>query len=268
MRRWLIPIYHLADLIMPRACAGCDRPMAGETELLCRDCQTRMSADCGTDYCPRCGKIAEPYLTTETGCPDCRHHRGPLDGLVRVGTYGGIVGDLVKRFKFGGQQHLDLVLGSHLADALERHTWRDQLDALIPVPTDWHGRRRYGFHPAGLIAQVTGKRLGLPVLPLVRVRGKRRRQVGLPQTDRIKNVRGKFYVAPAARVAGATLCIVDDVSTSGATLREIARVLKRAGAARVFGAVAAKTQLGEDIQTTPPGLSNGLPASGASNPAG
>src|SRR5690606_21896524 len=123
----------------------------------------------------------------------------------------------------------------------------------------WPGRLRYGFHPAGLIAQAAGKRLGLPVLPLVRAHGKRRRQTGLPQSDRAANVRGAFHVARGARVAGATLCVVDDVSTSGATLRAIARVLKRAGAARVYGAVAAKTLLGEDLQTRPADALNSPP---------
>jgi len=251
MPRWSTPLSLLADLIMPRGCAVCDGPLHADQDRFCQACAQRVRADVGIDYCPRCGMTAEPYLTTEEGCRECRHTRGPLEGFARVGTYGGAVGDMVKRLKFGRQQRLDDALGSLLADAIRRRPWCDQLDALVPVPTDWRGWLRYGSHPAGLIARCTGKRLGVVSLPLVRTHRKRRRQTGLPESDRVLNIRGAFRLARGARPAGASLCIIDDVSTSGATLREVARVLRAAGAARVFAAAVAKTQLGSDDAVVP-----------------
>lgn len=229
---------------MPPACAGCDRPLPGEDVPFCPTCMERMLADCGPDYCPRCGRTAEPYLTTAAGCPKCRHTRGPLFGVARVGTYSGMAGVLVRRFKFSHQQRLDDLLGRLLADAIRRQPWCEQIDALVPVPTDWLGWWRYRFHPAGQIARCAAARLGVPALPLVRAHGKRRRQTGLPESERHLNIRGAFRVARAARVRGACVCIVDDVSTSGATLREVARVLKAAGADAVFAAVVARTEPG------------------------
>lgn len=245
MIRWPRPLCQLADLLLPRACPGCDQPMtdAGDAEPFCAACTARMLSDTSSDYCPRCGINAEPYLTGPEGCPTCREHRSPVEGLARVGTYGGIVGDMVKRFKFGRQQRMDLKLGTLLADALRRHPWYEELDLLVPVPLDWRGWWQYGFNPAELIARCAGRNLGLPTRMVVRAHRKRRPQKGLPPSERIANIRGAFRMRRVGRVSGLRVCIIDDVCTSGATMREMGRVLKAAGATRVFGAVAARTQL-------------------------
>ncbi len=249
MPRWFTPFRLIADLLMPRACAGCERILTQDEARFCPLCAELLLADCGIDYCTRCGRTAEPYLATAEGCPECRHTRR-LDGFARVGTYAGFAGNLVRRFKFEGHQRLDGILGSLLADAIRRQPWCEQIEALVPVPADWRGWWRYGFHPAGLIAKSAGSRLGLPVFPLVRLQRKPRRQTGLSKSERILNIRGAFRMARAARVKNASVCIIDDVSTSGATVREVGRVLRAAGAASVFAAVIARTQFGPTPATT------------------
>jgi len=235
---------YVADLLLPRACVGCDRPISAEDEPYCTVCASRMLAETRRDYCPRCGQAAEPYLTTPEGCARCRERHGPIEGLARAGTYDGVVGDIVKRFKLGRQQRLDRALGTLLADAMRKHAWCAQLDALVPVPLDWRGWWQYRFNPAELIARCVGRNLGRPTRAVVRVHRKRGPQKGLTESERIENIRGAFRMAWGARVTGKCLCVIDDVCTSGATLREMGRVLKTAGAARVFGAVVARTQLG------------------------
>lgn len=246
MRRWTAPIRAVTDLLLPPGCPGCGTAVSTAEGPWCRACADAILAARITDYCNRCGRTAPPYLATAEGCPECRGRRSPLAGLVRVGTYGSIVGTLVKRFKFGREQRLDATLGMLVAAAMQGHMQVDRLDALVPVPTDWRGRWRYRCHPAGLIAHCAGHELGLPVFPLVSLAGKRRRQTELHESERARNVRGAFRLSRHARVAGRTLCVIDDVSTSGATLNEVARVLLEAGASSVYAAVAAKTQLGED----------------------
>lgn len=244
MIRWVKPLGYLVDLLLPPACWGCDRPMPGLGEELCARCTQRLLADTSGDYCPRCGAKAEPYLTSAEGCPKCRERRSPIIGLARAGTYGGIVGDVVKRFKFGRQQRLDRPLGAMVADALRRQAWIEELDGLVPVPVDWRGWWQYHFNPAELIARCAGQSLGLPVWNAVRSQGRRRPQKELSETDRIANIRGAFHVRRRALVFGKCICVIDDVCTSGATLREMGRVLKAAGAAKVYAAVAARTQIG------------------------
>lgn len=234
------------DLLIPRGCAVCDEPLAADDGRYCAACAIQVGKDAAADYCPRCGATAEPYTVGPTGCPLCREEPTPVAAVARAGSYGGAVGALVKRFKFGGQQRLDDTLAELLTGALPRQVPIDEIDALVPVPADWGAWWRYRFHPAGALARCVGRRLGLPVRPIVRVARWKLRQTRLPASRRAANVRGVFRMARGVRPAGATLCVIDDVSTTGATLREMARVLKTAGAVRVFACVVAKTQLGLD----------------------
>lgn len=196
-----------------------------------------------SDYCHRCGRTVGPFLQDETGCAACRETPRHVDRVARVGSYQGILRSLITKYKFGRDQRLDRPLGHLLSSAIQGNPWADQIEALVPVPTTWWNRLRYRFRPPVQIAQAAGRFLRVPALPLVRVTGKQHNQVDLPASDRPQNVRGVFKLHPRARVAGTRLCIVDDVSTTGATLNEIARVLKKAGAAAVYGAVVAKTEI-------------------------
>ncbi|GMV96270.1 MAG: amidophosphoribosyltransferase [Phycisphaerae bacterium] len=236
----------LVDLFLPRGCPACDHALDGDDGPFCVACALAIGRDGGQDYCSRCGTTAEPYLVAAAGCPQCREFRVKPDAMARAGTYGGPVGELVKQLKFRGRQRLDDPLGGLLAEALRRYVPIDDLDALVPVPEDWGSWWRYRFHPAGALARCVGRRLGVPVIPVVRMARRHRRQAPLPASERIRNVRGAFRTARGARLEGACVCVIDDVSTTGATLREMTRVLKDAGAERVFAGVAAKTQLGVD----------------------
>ena len=128
-----------------------------------------------------------------------------------------------------------------LAAVVAGQPWCDDLDALVPVPASLPERLHYRFCPVGLLAKTVAGELRLPVLPIVSVRGKKCRQVELPASARVQNVRGVFRLDRHAHVGGTRLCVLDDVATSNATLNEMATVLKRAGAARVDAAVLAKS---------------------------
>lgn len=143
---------------------------------------------------------------------------------------------------------MDAVLGSLIADAMRGQAWSAGLDAIVPVPSTWRSTLRYRFLPVNLLADAAARELSLPVLPILTARGKRHRQVDLSTEARMKNVRGRFLLKRGADVRDAVLCIVDDVCTTGATLREIRDVLTRAGARKVYGAVLVKT---DPRQATP-----------------
>jgi len=230
----------LGELTYPRTCHACDRVLSPEFQDYCPDCLQKLLAATSPPYCPRCGVTAEPYLINETGCRQCRRDSQKIDGLTRAGTYDSLVGDLVKRYKFGRRQRMDRLLGSMLADAIAGQAWFARLDGLVPVPASLSERLNYRFFPVGLLAKAAGRKLDLPVLPIVRIRGKKRRQVGLPASARAKNIKGVFSINPRARLEGARLCVIDDVATSNATVNEMAAVLKQAGAAKVHAAVVAK----------------------------
>jgi len=234
-------LHLLADLVYPRSCALCDRTLDRTTIDWCPECVHEILAATGSDYCKRCGATAEPYTIDEAGCKHCRDTSLPIDGFARVGPYEGPIGCLVRRYKYDGQQRLDRLLASMLADALRSRPWCEQIAALVPVPATLIERWRYRFWPVGLLAQSAGHPLRLPSLPMLVSRRRARRQVEVNPSERIANVRGKFVPHRHARINGTRLCLIDDVATSNATLHECARVLKRAGATEVFAAVVAKT---------------------------
>jgi predicted amidophosphoribosyltransferase len=107
---------------------------------------------------------------------------------------------------------------------------RPDAAALTFVPPDGDRRLRRGHHPAEQLARELGRRWELPVEPLLRRGGSSRRQRGLSLLERRRNVRGAFRaVGPAPR----SVCLVDDVYTSGATVNAAALALRKAGARRV-----------------------------------
>ncbi|MDM8005714.1 MAG: phosphoribosyltransferase family protein [Phycisphaerae bacterium] len=239
----------LLDLVLPRACPACNRTLSASDDIWCRACaMTLLESVTPPDrYCSRCGQSVGPYLLNASGCAACRDARLYLDGMARAGPYDGVFREMVTKYKFGRDQHLDRPLGRLIKSAIEGRGWNGEIDALVPVPTTWYNRLRYRFRPAAQLARAVGGELHVPVLPLIRVIGKKYNQMDLPASLRPGNVRGVFKLHPRARPAGARLCIIDDVCTTGATLNEIARVLKKAGAATVYAAVVAKTEADQPI---------------------
>jgi ComF family protein len=147
---------------------------------------------------------------------------------------------LVLGLKFAGKSHLDQMLGALLAAAIQGDPQLTDVDALVPVPLHWRRRLRRGYNQAQLLAQAAANQLPhLHVEPfLIRTRDTVP-QATLATTDRLRNLKGAFAARPNAKIAGKHLCLVDDVTTTGTTLRIAARALRRAGAAKVSAVVIA-----------------------------
>ena len=112
----------------------------------------------------------------------------------------------------------------------------DGADALVPVPLHWFRRFQRGFNQAEALA----RHIGLPVEPALRRRRPTVTQTDLPESQRLQNVAGAFTLRRGARVHGRVLVIVDDVSTTGATLDACATVLLGGGAKEVRALTAAR----------------------------
>lgn len=229
----------IADVLFPRTCALCatTNPESGET--LCDGCLCSVDKARQTEFCRRCGATVGPYGGTAEGCPACLRYGVPLAGITRVGEFSGDLAELLRAFKFRGADHLDRYHGDLLGRVIREASWFGELDVLTAVPTCWQHRLTRRSHAASALAPYAARHAGLPLLGLLRrVRGGPH-QVGLAKTARIENVKGKFTAARGLALRDAVVCLMDDVMTTGATLYECARVLKRAGAAKVYAAVVA-----------------------------
>ncbi|HEX3245753.1 MAG TPA: phosphoribosyltransferase family protein [Chloroflexota bacterium] len=115
-----------------------------------------------------------------------------------------------------------------------------QPDALVPVPIGPRRLRQRGYNQAQLLADAVGKIVGVPVMPVLERVKEGPSQTRLNQAQRRANVRDAFRVRWDLDPAGLRLLLIDDVMTTGATLDACARMLKRSGAAKVFGMALAR----------------------------
>ena len=188
--------------------------------------------------CERCGDPLPTWRDVSVAlaaCTRCRRGRRVVDRARTVGEYTGPLRSIVHALKYDGRRSLARPLA-----ALMRARGAAVLDGAscaVPVPLHPSRRRHRGFNQAADLA----RHLGLPVVhALKRVRATAT-QADLPAARRHRNVRGAFEATRSSRrLAGACVVLVDDVSTTGATLDACARELKRAGVAEVRALTAAR----------------------------
>lgn len=214
------------DLLTEPRCAGCGAAGAS----MCGPCRAGLERVPGPG-CPRCG---EP-VAAGAQCPDPHAWLAGIARAVSPLRYRGTGGALVRRLKF---EH-DLGAGAHLVRAMTAALWgwaqgEGRRARLVSVPLHPSKRRARGFDQAAWLASEVARALRRTCLAGALVR----RRATLPQgdprvTSRAVNVAGAFAVRRVRAVRGAVIVLVDDVTTSGETARECARVLREAGAARV-----------------------------------
>ncbi|MCP4248000.1 MAG: ComF family protein [bacterium] len=244
MTAWAQTARDLLQLLFPRVCLGCETVEGLDADGLCEPCRAELDGSFGQNHCGRCAATIGAYGAADGACAKCRGWWWPLAGVARLGPHDGRLRDMLLAAKYGGRDDLLAPLVGHLAAKLARTDWFDRVEALTAVPTCWHrrlrGRPYLATGLAGELARTTGRR-NLPLLR--RVRGGPS-QIGLSRSRRVANVRGAFQTARGVQMEKSVVCVVDDVTTSGATLVECARMLKRAGAAEVFAAVMCKAEPG------------------------
>jgi ComF family protein len=210
------------------------------TEYLCDACLAK-ALRISPPFCERC---SEPFAGTMSGpfsCANCSHRRLYFEAAVAVYRSRGVVRQVVHQFKYGQQMHLRHPVGQWLCAALEDARLRGRsFDLIVPVPLHPAKQRERGFNQAALLAQSVGRRLAVVVNPVLRRVRYTRTQTAFDRTERMGNLRGAFRLRRNADVRGLCVLLVDDVLTTGATLSECARVLKKAGARSIFAATAAR----------------------------
>lgn len=188
--------------------------------------------------CDRCGDPLPSWRATSAAqrlCPRCRRIRGAIDRARAIGEYTGALRAIIQALKYDGRRTLARPLAalmqSRAADLLDGAAW------VVPVPLHPSRRRRRGFNQAADLAT----HLALPsVHALARVRATAS-QTGLPAAQRHRNVKRAFTITRrGTQLTGAIVVLIDDVSTTGATLEACAAVLKEAGIREVRALTAAR----------------------------
>jgi len=181
-------------------------------------------------------------------CGLCQRAHPLFERAVAYGSYDGGLRDLIHLLKYQQVRPAAAVLGRMLGNAVTslEASLPDGAIQVVPVPLHPRKQAQRGFNQAELIARVALKQLARPPRFQLRTGGLVRRretgsQIGLTRHQRRENLRGAFAVIDPAPVAQRNILLVDDVFTTGTTASECARVLRRAGAARVWVVTAART---------------------------
>ena len=251
-------------IVLPSWCVACEKdlPWRERTASCCADCWDSLPR-LARPNCRSCAvtlpawdealpvascPLPEPHggaeqsgqLATGNGllCIQCLADPLPLDWCDAWGEYRDGMERLIGALKFQRHDFLDDALASLLEETLRR---RDDLafDAVVGVPMGRAKERRRGYNQAELLARALSRRTGLQCdMTLLTRRRERATQSTLPRRERAANVRGAF--AGASSVKGKSILVVDDICTTGETIRACASALMRAGAARVCAVSVAK----------------------------
>jgi ComF family protein len=244
------------SVLFPSNCRICSEPLLNISRLpVCPSCLDAIHPEAGK-VCEVCSErvLSSFAFSDENGllrCPVCRRFERPFERSVAYGSYDGGLRELVHLLKFNGVRPATGVLGRMLVEAivfLESAFAQSGPEKVfvIPVPLFKDKRRGRGFNQSELIASAALKvyrseRLQLATDILYRIR-ETHSQIGLTSHQRRENMRGAFAVSRPAQVTGRAVLLVDDVYTTGTTVTECARVLRRSGAAQVWVATVARTQ--------------------------
>jgi predicted amidophosphoribosyltransferase len=222
-------------LAVPPACAACAAPLVGAGDPLCGACRRAMPWLRG----PRCGRCALPAHPL-AACPAAgarwRHAWAPL-------AHAGPAREIVRALKFRGALPLADLMAAAMVAGTPPAAWEGA--AVVPVPAHPAHRRTRGFDHAALLARAVAARAGLPLRPCLVRAGFAAAQLGAGRHERLAE--GRIAVTTRGRVPPAVL-LVDDVHTTGATLRACARALESDNAVRIDVLTYTRTLRGSTVR--------------------
>lgn len=223
----------LLDLVFPRSCAGCGGRVGDAEGHLCWDCQAGLPF-VRQPYCLHCGDPVEGRVDEAFTCHWCDELNPAYDYARSVIRYRDPVPRMIQDFKYNAAHHLAPDFVRLLQAGLQSAPEFGNLDAICCVPLHRVRLRQRGYNQSALLARGLARALDKPFLrrALVRIR-QTGTQTHLTAHERITNVHGAFAVRRPAALAGKALLLIDDVMTTGATVAEVARVLKQAGVVKV-----------------------------------
>jgi ComF family protein len=219
-------IIKLAGLFFPTLCPVCGK----NSDLLkespfCSGCWSLIARYSG----PHC-RICSLPLPSEYAsvCGTCLKETPPFSRAMTFGVYEGVLAEAIHQLKFYGQRRLAQPLGA-LLFTLDFPA----VDGIVPVPLHRRNLRKRGFNQSLLLARILSRKLGVPLFMDILTKTRLTPpQVGLSAKERVMNIRNAFAVN--GHIKNLRLFLVDDVMTTGATVSECSKQLRKAGAKEVI----------------------------------
>jgi len=218
------------DLFFPRRCVGCGR----EGNFICASCQRNIKRIL-PPVCPRCGR-PQPGGTL---CPSCINRQFDVDGIRAPFRFEGVIREAIHQLKYRNLRDLSGRLAGLLGEYLRKYPVPG--DVLVPVPLHPKRLRERGYNQTLLLAKDLGKIIQVTVVEDCLIRTKYTSPQAKTESvrERYSNVAGIFSCRNYD-LRDKNVLLIDDVSTSGATIDACAKSLKASGAAAVWGLVVAR----------------------------
>jgi len=230
------------DGVYPRVCPGygCGRLSERTGRHLCNDCRAKIELY-STSLCKLCGREIEGRVRHDFVCSVCRAAPPHYDRARAAGHFSGVLRDMVHAFKYNSALWLCADLTDLLQGCLMAHFDANAVDVVLPVPLHPVRQRERSYNQSVLLARELARRIDrrCDTRALERVRVTET-QTHLNAARRRMNMLGAFHVARPDWVRQRCVLLVDDVMTTGATLNECARMLKKAGARTVWAVTAGR----------------------------
>ncbi|HEY3275649.1 MAG TPA: ComF family protein [Syntrophorhabdaceae bacterium] len=217
----------LLDILYPLKCGGC----GAHGSVLCRECVEGFRVVEEASTCPVCGR----WMGTRAVCGECiTHKRGFQEGFYGF-YFENRLRDALHSFKFEKRKDVGRLLVALIKDKVASFSGR--FDTIIPIPVTEKRLKARGFNQSFVIGEEISRITGLPVAPGILVKTQETLdQYSLSKTERRKNIKGVFSVLDRACIEGKRVLLVDDLFTTGYTMKEAAQALKKekAGDVAVF----------------------------------
>lgn len=216
----------LKTLFEGNTCVSCGADLYS-TEHFCEHCLDELPFNAGY-VCSKCGRaIKEDYPV----CLECKADMPSYDEARSAFRYEGEMIRLIRKFKTGGKY-----LAEVFADSMLRFVHSDFSDAdcLVYVPMTESAEKKRGYNQSRLLAEKISEKTKLPIKDALQKTRETAAQKELTRRERVQNLRGSFHLTARKIFQGKKVILIDDVMTTGATSSEIARVLRGAGAKKIW----------------------------------
>lgn len=231
----------ILDFFLPRLCLSCSEPLPGKVYPLplCRSCHRRLIAI----EAERCRTCCRPLPKPLTQCGACLRSPAAFEHLIAGWSFEPPVAEILRALKFGRLEGLGKPLARAIFPVLDQYLHAHDLavDVVVPVPLHPTRYLTRGYNQAERIARPLARLLGKPCRLLLRRHRVTRPQARLRRQKREKNLEGVFRRRRGRRIDRQKVLLVDDVVTTGATLRAAAKALRKAGSGPVIAVAIART---------------------------
>jgi competence protein ComFC len=232
-------LWKALDWIYPPDCSGCGI----KGVRWCSDCQSNVHLIGETNICSFCGKP----MSQSGICSQCQDNPPSYHAVRSCSVYQGSVRNAILKLKFKNDIGIGDTLSNYLIDKFPLLNW--QIDLVIPVPLTPKRKQNRGYNQSTLLGWPLALVFRLPFKPAALKRQRETKpQVGLNAHDRFTNIENAFVAAPQM-VKNKNVLVIDDVTTTGATMGACADALLKAGAACVYGLTLAKAGIMDDTLT-------------------